>query len=148
MKSYEEGVDLLVQRLLAMRSEWSPTPLRRQCLTIAAQVEALVHVLEMHGSAQARIEEVHDRPPDPTTGLDGWPVPAPDLGTPYKSMVWKLRDLADSARRAGDELPNPRAKPATMFAAKAFVRLRSAGVNYLGCSTTTILAGWARGSCR
>jgi hypothetical protein len=136
VKTYEEGIALLVERLKAMhRSEWSPTPKRKAAEAIAARLDELADLLAEDGIAQPSIQQFHDQPPQPQPGIDGWPEPVVKWveGFPeptmnhrdsYSGTIGHMRALAESARQVAADLPNPRTKPALPFAALALLHLR------------------------
>ena len=128
LQAYEAGVDRLVKRLRLMNeSAWSPTPKRRAAEDLAAKLVDLADYLDETGTLQFDVEELHDRPPPLVVGDDGWlqtDTVAESWHLSYKATIWRMRDLADSARRVANELPNPRANPALPFAALVFLHLR------------------------
>ena len=66
------------------------------------------------------------QPPGPgDTGLDGLPVPHDEVNWPcYEAIKWQMRTLAESARKAAADLPDPRYKPALPSAALAMLHIR------------------------
>lgn len=125
MKTYEAGIARLIEHVRAMhRNEWSPTSKRKALESIAARIYELADLLDEQGTNQSDIEELHNRPPEPEVGPDGYPVAVDDFGCSYKGTIMYMRDLAKSARRVADELPDPRRKPALPFAAYALLHLR------------------------
>ena len=108
-------------------TEWSPTPKRREAEALAIRLVELADYLDGCGTLQFDLEALHDRTPPPVVGEDGYPRPdvlAESLHCSYKETLWRMRDLADSARRVAGELPDPRRKAALPFAVMGFLHLR------------------------
>ena len=128
LQGYEAGIDRLVKRLRLMNATaWNPTPKRKAAEALAARLADLANYLDATGTLQFDLEELHNRPAPPVVGEDGWPQPdevAESWHLSYKGTVWRMRDLAESARRVAAKLPNARAKPALPFAALVFLHLR------------------------
>jgi len=55
----------------------------------------------------------------------------------YRAIKWHIRELAESARQAVDEIPDPRKKFALDFAARGFLHLR----HYYGLSRPSLYDG-------
>lgn len=129
LAAYTDRINRLAERVRLMNdSKWNPTPRRNEALALAARLVELADYLDKCGSLQTDLEELHDRPPPMVVGPDGWPRPdelGEGLQCSYKATMWRIRDLAGSARRVAEELPNPRAKPALRFAVMGFLHLRS-----------------------
>ena len=125
---YETGVDHLIKRIRALnKSDWTPTPKRKEAEALAVRLATLADFLDATGTLQLDLEELHDRPIPPLVGDDGRSRPdamAESWHISYQGMIWRLRDLAVSARRVATELPNPRAKAALPLAALVVLHLR------------------------
>lgn len=129
LTAYTAGITRLAERAQAMNAvKWSPTPEYRAANALARRLSDLADHLDEGGVLQFDLEELHDRPPPSVVGEDGYSRPdalAESLQCSYKETIWRIRDLADSARRLADELPDPRRKPALPFAIMVFLHLRS-----------------------
>lgn len=93
----------------------------------AAELTRLADRLELTTVTSA-IEEVHDRVDEVVTvSADGSVSKerAPASLTTFKGALLHMRQLAESARRAASDLPNPRSRVELVFAAEVFVHLRS-----------------------
>jgi len=128
LAAYTDRISKLAERVRAMKDAgWSPTPERRDAEALAIRLVELADFLDGAGTLQFDLQELHDRPPRSFVGEDGYPRPddlAVDLQCSYKATIWRMRDLADSARRLADELPDPRRKAALPFAVMGFLHLR------------------------
>ena len=128
VQGYDTGVDHLVKRIRALNeSGWTPKPKRKEAKALAVRLATLADFLDATGTLQLDLEELHDRPIPPLVGDDGRSRPdamAESWHISYQGMIWRLRDLAVSARRVATELPNPRAKAALPLAALVFLHLR------------------------
>lgn len=125
---YERGIDKLIEIVSRIHnSGWSPTESRKTIEAIAKKLEETAELL-VSGSAQFDIETFHDERgiPEPVIGLDGYPIEQPtEWEWPsYQSIKWDIRLLAESARLATEQLPDPRKKPAQEFAARGLLHLR------------------------
>jgi hypothetical protein len=128
---YERGIGNLIKVVVrvhdASAGKWSPTPLRHEISEIAIKLDKIADLLGHQGSAQRRIESVHDEPEARQIGLDGYPIEESPLNTKagsYQETTWRIRWLADSAREAANRLPNPRQKRALPYAAMGLLHLR------------------------
>lgn len=124
---YNEALAKLMKRVRQIHVNHGAanvTTKKRELEEIATQLDKVIEVLERQGTAQSDIEELHDRPPPPAVGFDGYPVAVDDYGASYKGTIGYMRDLADSARRAANEMPDSRAKHALPFAALALLHIR------------------------
>jgi hypothetical protein len=122
---YSEGIERLVKQVAAMCSgKWSPTPEHQELKDLEKQLVGLADRLDTLTSATTSLEEEHDKPAESRIGLDGLPIEEPNFSTSFKATLWNMRDLAGSARRAADLLPDSRFRPALSFAAMAFLHLR------------------------
>jgi hypothetical protein len=128
LTAYTDRIARLAERVRAMNeADWSPTPKRREAEALAVRLVDLADYLDSAGTLQFDLEELHDRPPPSLVGEDGYPRPdglAESLQCSYKATIWRMRDLADSARHLTDELPDPRRKAALPFAIMGFLHLR------------------------
>lgn len=127
---YERGIKRLikmVQHVCEAEKEWSPTPLKKDIEKIAATLEETARLLERDGCAQFDIEFLHDERDIPVRAIDlnGWPVENKTIieRPSYKAVTWYIRGLAESARVAADQLPNPREKRALKYAARGLLHL-------------------------
>lgn len=128
LTAYTDGIAKLAVRVRAMRdAEWSPTPKRREAEALAVRLTELADYLDSTGTLQFDLEELHDRPQPAVVGKDGRPRPnewVQSLHSSYKATIWRIRDLASSARQVAAELPDPRHKAALPFAVMGFLHLR------------------------
>lgn len=128
LTAYTDCIARLAERVRAIKDAgWNPTPKRREAEALAGRLVELADYLDDTGTLQFDLEELHDRPPPPIIGADGWPHPdsmAESLQCSYKATIWRIRALADSARRVAYELPGPRRKHALRFAVMGFLHLR------------------------
>ncbi len=69
------------------------------------------------------LESEFDKDPPPEVGDDGYPIPFPGDNTArYKGLIWRLRELTETAERMADE--NPTAyKPELPMVADFFLHL-------------------------
>jgi hypothetical protein len=124
VSTYDDCVARLIKRIRQMNGDWSPTPLRNELLDIRKQLLELAERLEGQSVAQFDLEEEHDQEPPPIIGADGLPVGQTNYGASYKATLWHMRDLADSALRASENLRKPRERLAIPFAALALLHLK------------------------
>lgn len=127
--TYDEAKQKLSDRVrLSHQTDWSPTPSRKECERVAEALERVADLLATTPESQ-RIESAHEAraEPETITGLDGFPVKEErdEDWISYEMMKWKIRDLAESARAAAEELPDPREKHALRHAALGLLHLRS-----------------------
>jgi hypothetical protein len=130
LADYERAVARLIERVRLMhKSDWSPTPRRKEIEEMASRIHGLAELLDKCGLAQADIENRHNEKGQPVrrVGTDGLPVThdADISFQSYKAIIWSLRHLADSAREAAEAMPDPRKKLDIEFAALGFLHLRS-----------------------
>jgi hypothetical protein len=63
---YERGIGNLIKIVVrvhdASAGKWSPTPLRNEISEIAIKLDKIADLLGHQGSAQRRIESVHEEP--------------------------------------------------------------------------------------
>lgn len=85
----------------------------------------LVDDLDSGGMGCFGIEEEHDKEPLRLIGRDGYSTPAPDFSCSYKATLMHMRELADSANRAAENLPDPRRRFALPFAAMGLLHLKA-----------------------
>ncbi len=129
--AYEKAIQRMVKRVSQMATgDWTPTPTMKECLRVAKVLEDAANVLA-DTSAAADIERLHERlggpdyPDGPAVGLDGHPVPHDEVDWPgYEAIKRQIRTLAESARKAAADLPDPRYKPALPAAALAMLHIR------------------------
>lgn len=129
--AYEKAVQRMVKRVSQMaKRDWTPTPTVKECLRVAKVLEDAADVLA-DTSAAADIERMHERlgdpdyPDGPAIGSDGYPAPYDEVDWPgYEAITWQMRTLAESARKAAADLPDPRYKPALPAAALAMLHIR------------------------
>ena len=129
LADYSDRISRLAARVRLMNeADWSPTPERRKAEALAVRLVELADYLDETGTLQFDLEELHDRPPPLNFGEDGWPDPnayAEGLpGGSYKTTIWRIRALAESARQVAKELPNPGQKTALPFVVMGFLHLR------------------------
>lgn len=122
--TYEQGKKRLIDRISAMNKGWSPTPLRKEILSIANRLRDLADDLDGNSFAWSDIEDEHDKAPPRFIGLDVCPKPTEDFSSSYKATLMHMRALADSANRSANSLPNPRKRPALPFAAMGLLHLK------------------------
>lgn len=70
------------------------------------------------------LEEEFNKDPPPEVGEDGTKIPYPgNNAARYKGLLWRLRELADTADSLADGNPKPRTKPELPIAADFFLHL-------------------------
>lgn len=111
-------------QVIAMAGPWSPTALRKECLSIARRLTDLADDLDGASSAWSEIEDEHDKQPPPLVGRDGYPIPQSYASCSYQATVLDMRALAESAKRAAENLPNSRERFALPFAAMGLIHLK------------------------
>ncbi len=114
LDAYQVAVTRLICQVRSMKEGgWSPTPERKSAELIADLLCELSARLEEYGPAQDSIEVAHD---------NAW-ASVPGAPT-YAGISGSIRNLAATARKVADELPDPRKKHALPFAALALLHLR------------------------
>ncbi len=107
--------------------DWSPTVAKKNIEAIEKKLTQIANILDEAGCAQFDIENIHNAQGFETViGENGWPVKSPiEYWSSYKSIILNIRDLAESARLAMMEIPDPRKRNALEFAARGYLHLRS-----------------------
>ena len=127
LAAYTDRISRLAARVRLMRKKWNPTLKRNEAKKLAAQLVELADYLDDTGTLQFDLEELHDRPLPLPVGEDGRPYAhayAEVMQSSYKATIWRIRQLAESARQVAAELPHPTAKIALPFAVMGFLHLR------------------------
>jgi hypothetical protein len=98
-------------------SGWSTTPVRKELESFADRLEEMAKALA-DSIILLRVRPIHERP---YIGADGLPI----QGEPRSILQMRgdLSALAESTRRAIDELPDPRRKIALPLAVQGFLHL-------------------------
>lgn len=125
MNTYEAGIQRLTDKVAVMVSPWNPTSERKEITGFLRRLEDFVNDLEGGGLACFDIEDEHDKAPSPLIGLDGYSTPVPDFSCSYQATLMHMRALANSAKRAADNLPNSRRRFALPFAAMGLLHLKA-----------------------
>ena len=126
---YQAAIGKLIQRVrVSHETKWSPTESRKECERVAKALDDVAELVATTFEGM-RIEEVHEErgKPERKTGLDGYPIEEENyLEWPsYQGIKWRIRDLADSARKAAADLPDPRTKFALRHAATGMLQIES-----------------------
>jgi hypothetical protein len=128
---YRRAIEKLTSRVRVIyeserKKEWSPTPTRKECERVAKALDEVAELLATTDAGML-IESVHQDRGKPQTivGEDGWPVEEESYfeWSSYQAIKWRIRDLAESARKAAAELPDPRTKFALPHAATGLLHI-------------------------
>ena len=103
-------------------SSFNPTERKKELERIADHLEKTADLLNSPGLLF--LEAEFDKDPSPEIGVDGWPLESQEsnLGK-FAGTIWRLRDLADTARNEARSLPNSRERPALPYAASGLLHL-------------------------
>jgi len=107
-----------------LNEPWSPTALHRETIDYAERLESLASDLSRKGVAQFGIEIEHNRPLDQEIDVDGWPIEIEDWRISFSGTLFRMKELAASARSAAASLPTARQRRALPFAALGLLHLR------------------------
>lgn len=122
MYDYTASLARLTRRLADMTmAEWSPTPRVNELRKIAEDLNGLADRLVW----DLGLEEAWERPDPTEIGIDGWPVEvqAGKFGR-YQHLLKEMRDLAATANREADSLPNSRARIWQPWVADIYLHIR------------------------
>lgn len=107
---YELCIARLIEYVKRARlAPWSPTPAKRAMTALSRKLEELANLLESDPYALS-VEDFHNARAEPD----------------FQTIKHGIHMLAESARLAADDLPNPREKPAIGIAAQGFLHIRHA----------------------
>ena len=122
MLDYDASIQRLISQVTLIHSStWSPTPKKTKLKSLAADLVEMANLLQEEYWAD--LEDAFD------AGLIEWDahsyrvVPESSNIGRYKNLTWELNELADLASNKADDLPNPRKKTASSYAAMGLLHI-------------------------